>query len=169
MNKEFTYKLDFYYQQVLIYLITFVLYIGIKGNFIDKDFRVTFQDPIIYIIIFFVLISIVGLILNKWRRRKLILTDKSIIFSSRFKQTEININDVEWIYIGRERGVKTAGLHQMVLIKTVNRVRAYRLRVGRYEREKILLEQFKHLSDLVPTRKKRSIINYTKELTRRKK
>ena len=102
------------------------------------------------------------------RGRKLLLTNDAIIFSSKNKKREIKIKEIEWIYIGRERSVKTAGLHQMVLIKVKNRHRAFRIRVGRYELQKNLLEQFQHLAESVPTKKRRTILNYTKELTRRK-
>ena len=168
MIKEYNYKLDFYYQQAIIYLTTLILYFGIKGSFIDKDFQITIQDPIIYIITIFVILSNVVLVLNRWRGRKLLLTNDAIIFSSKNKKREIKIKEIEWIYIGRERSVKTAGLHQMVLIKVKNRHRAFRIRVGRYELQKNLLEQFQHLAKSVPTKKRRTILNYTKELTRRK-
>ncbi|MDA0986114.1 MAG: hypothetical protein O3A55_00695 [Bacteroidetes bacterium] len=168
MSREYIYKLDFYYQQALIYMVTLVIYIGIKGTFIDKDWQLTMQDPVIYMISFFVFVAFVVLILNRWRERKIILTDNKIIFWRRSNESEILIQNIEWIYIGRERGVKTAGLHQMVLLKVKNRKRAYRIRVGRYERQKNLLEQFQHLAKTIPIKKRKTILTYTKELTRRK-
>ena len=37
-EKVFRYKLDFYYLQALIYLVTLVLYGAIRGNFIEREF-----------------------------------------------------------------------------------------------------------------------------------
>ena len=45
--KEFKYKLDFYYQQALIYLVTLILYAGVKGSFIENEFTLVFRDPIL--------------------------------------------------------------------------------------------------------------------------
>lgn len=45
-EKIFKYKLDFYYQQSLIYLLTLVMYAGIRGSFIEDQFSFVFRDPI---------------------------------------------------------------------------------------------------------------------------
>ena len=41
-GKVFKYKLDFYYQQALMYLVTLILYAGIRGNFIEDTFAFVF-------------------------------------------------------------------------------------------------------------------------------
>ena len=51
--KTFRYKLDFYYLQALIYLVTLMLYGGIRGNFIEREFLYVLNDPIMYVIVFF--------------------------------------------------------------------------------------------------------------------
>ncbi len=155
MEKVFKYKLDFYYQQTLIYLATLLVYAGVKGSFVEKQFSLVFADPIIYIIIVFVFISIVVLILNRFRDRKLIITDDKIIFHSRRRQREINVHDIEWMHIGQERLVQTAGRFQLIIIKMKNRRRAYRLRVGRYERDHKLLTEMERIAARVPKGKRR--------------
>ena len=59
--KEFKYKLDFYYQQALIYLVTLILYAGVKGSFIENEFTLVFRDPIVLIAFFVVVASL------RWR------------------------------------------------------------------------------------------------------
>jgi len=155
MYHEFKYKLDFYYQQSLIYLLTLIIYAGVKGSFIEDSFTLVFRDPIIYIIIFFVLMSFGTLLLNRIRDRRLIITDTSIVFHHRFTERKINFSDIEWIHIGRERLVQTAGRFQVIIIKAKHRRRAFRIRLGRYERERELLNVIEKIAEQLPKRQRR--------------
>ena len=155
MQHEFKYKLDFYYQQALIYLLTMILYAGIKGTFIENNFTLVFDDPILYIIMFFVVAAFGILLVNRIRNRKLIVSENEIIFQHRFNQRSIAINDIEWIHIGKERNVQTSGRFQIIIIKTKQRRRAFRIRLGRYEREKELLKIVEQISGHLPRRQKR--------------
>lgn len=159
MHHEFKYKLDFYYQQALIYLLTLMLYIGVKGTFIEDNFTLVFHDPIIYFILFFVLLSFGTLLLNRIRDRKLIVTDARITFHHRFNERSIEISDIEWVHIGKERTVETAGRFQVIIIKAKHRRRAFRIRLGRYERERELLRLIEHISEKIPKRQKRFQFN----------
>src|SRR3990172_6756649 len=117
MPSVFRYKLDFYYQQTLIYLVALLLYAGIRGSFVEDQFRLIYRDPILYIMVLFFLVSLVGLMLNRMRDRKLILEDDHIIFHSRRGEPIIHLNDIEWMHIGRERLVQTAGRFQLIVFK----------------------------------------------------
>lgn len=155
MTHEFKYKLDFYYQQSLIYLVTLIIYTGIVGTFIEDSITVVFHDPILYIIVFFVLQSFALLLVNRIRDRKLIVSDTDIVFQSRFKRLSIAQNEIEWIHIGKERGVQTAGRFQVVIIKMKGRRRTFRIRIGRYEREKELIKEMNNVAAHIPKRGKR--------------
>ena len=115
MQAVFRYKLDFYYQQTLIYLVALVLYAFIRGNFVEDQFTLIYRDPIVYIMILFFLVSLVVLVLNLLRDRKLIIEEDRIIFHSRKRERIILVEDMEWMHIGRERSahrvaVPVAGL-----------------------------------------------------------
>jgi hypothetical protein len=155
MHHEFKYKLDFYYQQALIYLVTLILYVGVKGTFVEDNFTLVFNDPIIMVIAFFVVVAFGTLLLNRIRNRKLIITDTEIIFRHRFAERSIPLKDIEWIHIGKERTVQTAGRFQVIIFKTKHRRRTFRIRLGRYERERELLSLVEQISDNVPKRHKR--------------
>ncbi len=152
---EFRYKLDFYYQQSLIYLLTLILYVGVKGTFVEDNFTVVFSDPIMNIIAFFVAVSFATLLLNRIRDRKLVITGDEIIFQHRFNSKSISLKDIEWIHIGKERLVQTAGRFQIIIIKTKHRRRVFRIRLGRYERERELMTLLEEISAHIPKRKKR--------------
>jgi hypothetical protein len=153
--KVFKYKLDFYYQSALIYLVTLIVYGGIRGNFVEREFKYVLNDPLLYVIIFFVLISFVTLVLNMLRNRRLIITHDAVIFKHHWDERRIAIQDIEWMHIGREAGVQTSGRFQVILIKLKGKRRAYRIRVGRYEREKELVHEMQAIAAHVPHRKRR--------------
>ena len=154
--KEFRYKLDFYYQQALLYLTTLLLYAGVRGTFTIERLPTLTSDPLLFVIIVFVLISITVLILNKLRDRKLILMDDRIVFHHKYHEREILFSRIEWLYIGRERSVQTAGRSQVILLKIRSRRRLFRIRVGRYEREEELIAEMHRIAELVPKAKRPS-------------
>lgn len=162
MHHEFKYKLDFYYQQALMYLLTLIIYAGVKGTILEDNFTLVFNDPIIVVIGIFVIISFATLLLNRIRDRKLVVTDQKITFHHRFNDRSIDVKDVEWIHIGKERMVQTAGRFQVIIIKTKHRRRAFRIRLGRYERERELLNLIEQIAEQVPKRHKRFQFNRKK-------
>ncbi len=149
-TKIFKYKLDFYYQQSLFYLMTLILYAGVRGTLSFEKLPSLVSDPLLYIIVLFVLISFVVLFLNKVRDRKLLVTNDKIIFHNKYIDQEIPITDVDWIFIGRERKIQTAGASQIIIFKSKSRRRLYRIRVGRYERDKELLNEIQKITQNVP-------------------
>jgi hypothetical protein len=152
--RVFRYKLDFYYQQSLFYLVTLVLYAGIRGTFTFDRLPSMVQDPILYIIILFVLVSFVVLLLNRARNRRLIITHDRLIFRHRFHEREVRFEAIEWLHVGRERRVQTAGRSQVIVFKMKDRRRLFRIRVGRYEREKELVREIQSIAQQVPKGKR---------------
>ncbi len=153
-DRTFKYKLDFYYQSALIYLVTLVLYGGIKGSFVEKEFIYVMNDPILYVIIFFVVISFGALILNRIRNRRLIIGDDELTFKTRFRERVIKVSDIEWMHIGRETRVRTSGRFQVIIYKLKGKRRLFRIRVGRYERDKELIVEMERIAQRVPKRKR---------------
>jgi hypothetical protein len=152
-EKVFKYKLDFYYQSALIYLVTLILYGGIRGNFVEQKFEYVLSDPLMYVIIFFVVMSLVVLALNSIRNRRLIIDGDTITFRNRWRERSIHASNIEWIHIGREAGVQTSGRFQVIIFKLKRRRRVVRIRVGRYEREKELVVEMHRIAEHIPKRK----------------
>jgi|SRR5882672_2140028 len=153
-SKVFRYKLDFYYQQSLLYLVTLLLYGGIRGTFTFERLPSLVADPILYIIVFFVMLSFVVLVLNRARDRRLILAPDRIIFHNKFRDREVLLSDIEWFHIGRERSVQTAGRSQVIVFKMKNRRRLFRIRIGRYERDKELYHEMQRIAQGMPKGKR---------------
>ncbi len=155
MEETFKYKLDFYYQQTLIYLVTLVAYVGIRGSFIEEQFTFFYKDPLFIIIALFFVVSLVVLLLNRLRNRRLSVQDDKIVFESRRRRFEITIPDIEWMYVGKESLVQTAGRFQLIIIKIKNRRRLFRIRVGRYERDRELSAALLRVAEKTPKIKHR--------------
>ena len=154
-EKVFKYKLDFYYQSALIYLVTLILYGGIRGSFVEKKFEFVLNDPLMYVIIFFVVIALAALALNYFRNRRLIISGDTMIFKNRWRERRVEGKEMEWIHIGRETGVQTSGRFQVIMFKVKERRRVVRIRVGRYEREKELVTEIERIAAGIPKRKGR--------------
>jgi hypothetical protein len=151
-QKVFKYKLDFYYQQTLIYLVTLVLYAGIRGSFVEDQFSFVFKDPIVYIIIVFFVVAVAALFLNVWRGRRLVIEHDRIVFQTRTQTRSIPFTEIEWMHIGRERLVQTAGRFQQVTLRLRGRPLPIRIRVGRYERDRELVAEMEQIAARVPGR-----------------
>jgi len=154
-ERTFKYKLDFYYQSALIYLITMVLYGGIRGSFVEAKFEYVLNDPLMYVIIIFVVVALVALVVNKLRNRCLIITDDSIIFRHRWAEHKIPVTGIEWMRIGREALVETGGRFQVVMFKLKDKRRIYRIRIGRYEKDRELWNEMGKIAQRVPRQKTR--------------
>ncbi|HEX9656593.1 MAG TPA: hypothetical protein VGB89_06740 [Bacteroidota bacterium] len=156
-EKIFKYKLDFYYQSAIIYLVTLILYGGIRGNIGEGKFEfILLGDPVMYFIVFFVLISFGSLILNYIRNRRLIIESDAIVFKNRFRERRICLKEIEWMHIGREAHVQTAGKFQVIAFKLKGKRRLFRIRLGRYERSDALLREVKKIAGTIPMGRRRS-------------
>ena len=149
-GKVFRYRLEFYYQQAILYMVTLILYSGIRDTVKYDRLPGLGVDPILYIIIVFVLISSTVLVVNKIRGRKLIIANDKLIFHQRYRDRAIPFANIEWMYIGRERLVRTAGRFQVVVFKIKDRRRLFRIRIGRYERDAELLQEMHRVAGRVP-------------------
>jgi hypothetical protein len=136
-----------------MYLFTLVLYAGVRGSFVESQFSFIFKDPIVYIIVLFFTVSLVVLILNIWHDRKLILVPGKMIFHSRRRERIFEIKNFEWMHIGKERLVQTAGRFQQISIKMNNRAIPIRIRVGRYEHNRELVAEMEKIAKTVPDKK----------------
>jgi hypothetical protein len=108
-EKIFKYKLDFYYQSALIYLVTLVLYGGIRGSLVEQKFEYVLNDPLMYVIVFFVLMSFVALGLNYFRNRRLIVVGDTIMFKNRWHERRIHASDMECMSVRRNWLPKCTG------------------------------------------------------------
>ena len=54
----FEYNMSFYYKSTIIYFIVFVLYLFIRGEFVEDSFTLIVSDPVLYFLGLIVIFSI---------------------------------------------------------------------------------------------------------------
>lgn len=154
MNERiYKYKLDFYYKSLIIYLVTLIAYILIKGNFTHETFMVVVKDPIIYLIIIFIVFFLLILISNTVRARELIFDDRKIVFKNRFGQREVIYNEIMNVRFSREKKISRQERSEVriVRLKLKDRKRYLRVRLNDFQNEKGLINEFKSISkNLIP-------------------
>ncbi|MFZ1320474.1 MAG: hypothetical protein WAT71_02875 [Ignavibacteria bacterium] len=147
-NRVYKYKLDFYYKSLVLYLITLIVYILIKGKFFQARFEVVVKDPIIYIISIFIFFYLILLILNALRGREVIFESDSIIFKNRLGQRVINLNEIIQVRFSREkkRIREERSDSRIVRLKLNHRRRMLRVKLSDFNDEKGLMNEFKNIS-----------------------
>jgi len=153
-ERIYKYRLDFYYNSLLIYILVFVVYVLLKGSFANESFVVAFQDPIIYIFIAFILFFTVVLLSNYIRARYLTFDERKIIIKNRFGQREIPYNEIVGIKFSREkqRNNREKSSIRKVKLKLVNRKRMLTLRLSDFQNESKLISEFQHIKRSFPSK-----------------
>lgn len=154
-ERVYKYKLDYYYKSLIIYLITLIAYMLIKGNFTHATFEVVVKDPIIYIILIFIAFFLIVLISNAVRARQIIFNDKKIIFKNRFGQREIGIYEILQVRFSRPKRLSKEEKSEVriVKLKLLNRKRFLRIRLNDFQNEKELINEFRNISKKITANK----------------
>jgi hypothetical protein len=141
-------KLEFYYKSLVIYLLTLVVYILIKGKFFQERFEVVFKDPIIYVISIFIIYFVIVLITNSVTSRKLIFDDKDITIRNRFGERKVSIREIAGVRFSRPKrqSKDDRSKVRIVKLKLLNRKRQLRIRMNDFENEKELETEFRKIS-----------------------
>ena len=147
-ERVYKYKLDFYYRSLLIYLITLIAYILIKGRFFQERFEFVVRDPIIYIIILFIFFFLIILISNAVRAREIIIDENEITFKNRFGKREKMISDIINVRCSRDKRKRDEDRSdvRLVKLKLRNRKRLLRIRLNDFQKERELINEFRNIS-----------------------
>jgi hypothetical protein len=151
MNQEqinrtvFKYNMSFYYQSTIFYLAAFILYVIIRGEFVEDSFTLITKDPIIYFFAAIVLISVVSLFYNMYKQRRLEISGSEIAFINRNRTRIFPVADIKEIRMMRERGRMKQNVFRIIRIKMKNRRRPVLIRPLDYENEKKLIEVIEQL------------------------
>src|SRR5437867_10161665 len=147
-DKIYKYRMDFYYQTLVIYFLFFIVYAIIKGSFFEEKFQLVFNDPIIFILIIFISIFLVIVVLNIIRSRQIIMKNDRIVFKNRFGGREIFFNEILNIKIVKKRIPKEHTPFKIIKLKLKNRKRLLRIRANDYERGGELIKEFLRIKNL---------------------
>jgi DNA-directed RNA polymerase subunit E'/Rpb7 len=144
-RKVFKYNMSFYYQSTIIYFVVFVLYILIRGEFIEDSFILITKDPIIYFFAIIVFISVLSLLYNIYKNRRMEISDEGISFIDRFKTRNFKYEDMIRIKISKKKKQSKRSPLRLIRIKLKNRRRLIVVRPSDYENADELLKVFDDL------------------------
>jgi hypothetical protein len=131
----FKYNMSFYYKSTIIYFIVFVLYLVIRGEFVEDSFTLVISDPVLYFLGLIVFFSIAALLYNQLLNKHIEITSNGIAFISQFKERRFNINLIVFIKFFRQKGSTRSKRMKIVRIKIENRLRPIMFRISDYENE----------------------------------
>jgi hypothetical protein len=147
---SFKHRNDLYYVTLLVYLAFAVLYIVVTGTITDESVQFGLKDPVVYIMAVFIVHALVMLLTSVVRNRRLVITEDSLVFASRFRERFVPFSNIERITLKREhRRLNSSKLGDrkfaVIKLQVSGRRRVLRLRVANYEREKELYQMLKKL------------------------
>ncbi|MGB5893823.1 MAG: hypothetical protein WBG58_06570 [Ignavibacteriaceae bacterium] len=135
-NKSvFKYNMSFYYKSTIIYFIVFVLYLIIRGEFVEDSFTLVISDPVLYFLGLIVIFSIVALLYNQMLNKNIEIAGNGIAFINRFKERKFNKEQLVFIKFFRQKGSTRSKGMRIVRIKIENRLRPIMFRISDYENE----------------------------------
>ncbi len=135
-NKSvFKYNMSFYYKSTIIYFIVFVLYLVIRGEFVEDSFTLVISDPVLYFLGLIVIVSIAALLYNQMLNKNIEIAGNGIAFINRFKERRFNKDQIVFIKFFRQRRSTRSKRLRIVRIKIENRLRPIMFRISDYENE----------------------------------
>lgn len=149
MKNRFKYNLNIYYQSTIIYFVAFVLYVIVRGEFVENSFKLILKDPVLYAFAIIVITSVLTLLYNMNKKRFIEINENEIIFGNKYASKKISLTDIEQIRIFKKKLEKEYSLLRLVRIKLKNRKRTLAIRTSDYENEEELLEKFIQLKNRV--------------------
>jgi hypothetical protein len=145
IKKVYKYNMSFYYQSTIIYFTAFVLYIIIRGEFVEDSFTLITKDPIIYLFAVIVFFSVISLLYNLYKDRYLEISDEEISFVNRYRTKSFKYSDMIQVKVSKKRDPSKKSLLWILIIKLKNRKRPVVVRLSDYENADELLNFFNDL------------------------
>lgn len=147
---NFKYNMSFYYQSTIIYFIVFVIYVIIRGQFVEDSYTLVTKDPIIYVLGIIVLISMIALLFNLFKNRQLQIAEDGIHFIDRFKKRSFQFTEMKRVNISKVRRTGFSNnAFQLIRIKLSSRRRPLIIRPFDYENQNELLNRFHEIKNKI--------------------
>ncbi len=149
MKNRFKYNLNIYYQSTIIYFIAFLLYVIVRGEFVEDSFNLILKDPVLYAFGVIVVISVLTLLINMNRKRFIEIDENGIVFGTKNSSKRIDLNEIEQIKIFEKKLEKEYSFLRVVRIKLKNRKRTLAIRTSDYENEEQLIEKITEFKNYI--------------------
>lgn len=153
INKKniFKYNMSFYYQSTIIYFVVFILYVIIRGEFVENAFHLITKDPIIYFFAIIVCVSLISLLYNLYLNKYLEITEEKISFVNRFAIKSFPMENVSEVKISNPKRRLKNRAFRIVRVRLKHRMRPIIIRPYDYENEDDLIARFQELKEKLET------------------
>jgi len=148
-RRIFKYNLSFYYKSTIIYFIVLILYVVIRGEFVEDSYKLITRDPILYLLAIIVVISVAALVYNLVRNMYIEISDEEIVFADRFKSKSYKINQVKQIKFSRQVRTSNSPAFRTAKVKVNAKVRPVIIRFSDYENQDELLLRMEELKSKI--------------------
>jgi len=146
-HRIFKYNMSFYYQSTIIYFVVFILYVVIRGEFVENSYKLMTKDPIIFFFVIIVSVSLISLLYNLYTNKYLEIGEEKISFVNRFAVKTFHIDEVSEIKIPYLRRKSRNRAFRLIRIKLKYRRRPVIIRPYDYENEDELINSFTGLKE----------------------
>ena len=144
----YKYNMSIYYQSTIIYFVVFVIYLLIRGQFIEDYYTLVTKDPIIYLFGAIVLVSLFSLLNNLYKNKHLEIAEDGIYFIDRFKKRSFLFKEMQSIKVSKPKNIKMSSkAFGLIRIKLKNRRRLLIIRPYDYEKQNELLLRFQQIKE----------------------
>lgn len=147
IKSRFKYNMSFYYQSTIIYFVVFLLYVVIRGEFVENSYKLMTKDPIIYFFTIIVSVSLLSLLYNLYINKYLEISGDKISFINRFALKTFHMDEIAEIKISYPRQRSGSRAFRLVRIKLKHRRRPVIIRPYDYENEEELINRFTELKE----------------------
>ncbi|MGE5352839.1 MAG: hypothetical protein ACM3P0_12200 [Acidobacteriota bacterium] len=144
-RKIFKYNLSFYYQSTIIYFIALLLYVFIKGMFLEDSFKMILKDPVIYFFILIVLIALISLLYNLYLNRHIEFRPDELLIKKGSRTRVVKFSDIVSIKQTKEKRHSRVRSFRIIRIKVRNRRLPIIIIPYDYENRMELIEAIKEL------------------------
>jgi len=151
-KKIFKYNMSFYYQSTIIYFVAFILYLVIRGEFVEDSFTLITRDPIIYFFAIIVFISVITLLYNLYKNRHLEISSEGMAFINRFREKKFRFEDMLSVKISKRKDPTKRSALRLARIKLKNRKRPVIIRPYDYENENELLRDLQEIKSRIESK-----------------
>lgn len=151
-RRIFKYNLSFYYKSTIIYLIVFILYGIIRGEFVEDSYTLITKDPILYFLAIILIISVAALVYNLFRNMYVEISDDGIVFADRFGKKVYKVDQIKRIRFSRQVRTTNSPAFRTARIKVNSKVRPVIIRFSDYENQDELLLRMEELKSKIEKR-----------------
>lgn len=144
-RRIFKYNLSFYYKSTIIYLVVFIVYGIIRGEFVEDSYILITKDPILYFLAIILIISVAALVYNLFRNMYIEVSDDGLVFADRFGKKEYKVEQIKRIRFSRQVRTSNSPAFRTARIKVNSKVRPVIIRFSDYENQDELLLSMEEL------------------------